>query len=84
MYFFYSVMMAIGCAVASPYFFFKGLRSGKYLSNLGERFGRVPEELVARLRVSSERPIWIHAVSVGEAAAALPLARALKEILRIV
>ncbi len=81
MYFFYSVMMAIGCAVASPYFFFKGLRSGKYLSNLGERFGRVPEELVARLRVSSERPIWIHAVSVGEAAAALPLARALKEIL---
>ncbi len=79
MYFLYSVLMAIGCAVASPYFFFKGIRSGKYLSNLGERFGRVPADLVTRLRATTARPIWIHAVSVGEVAAALPLARELKE-----
>jgi 3-deoxy-D-manno-octulosonic-acid transferase len=79
MYFLYSVLMAIGCALASPYFFFKGIRSGKYLSNLDERFGRVPEGLAARLRASTASPIWIHAVSVGEVAAALPLARALKE-----
>src|SRR5579862_4025665 len=79
MYFFYSVMMAIGCVLASPYFFFKGIRSGKYLSNLGERFGRLPAELAGRLRGATARPIWIHAVSVGEAAAALTLARALKE-----
>ncbi|HLX00028.1 MAG TPA: 3-deoxy-D-manno-octulosonic acid transferase [Candidatus Acidoferrales bacterium] len=74
MYFTYSFLMALGALVAAPYFFIKGLRSGKYLSNLSERFGKVPPELTLK----SSGCIWIHAVSVGEVLAALPLAKRLK------
>jgi len=74
MYFLYSFFMALGALVAAPYFFIKGLRSGKYLSNLSERFGKVPAELTLK----NSGCIWIHAVSVGEVLAALPLAKELK------
>ena len=75
MFFLYSIVTALGALVASPYFLIKGLRSGKYLGNLGERFGRVPREISAK----SEGCIWMHAVSVGEVLAALPLAKRLKD-----
>ncbi len=74
MYFLYSFVMALGALAAAPYFFIKGLRSGKYQSNLSERFGKVPPELTLK----SSGCIWIHAVSVGEVLAALPLAKRLK------
>ena len=44
-----------------------------YLSGLGQRFG------LSLPSVGPQRPVWIHAVSVGEAQAAAPLARALRE-----
>ena len=40
MYFVYSFLMAVAAAVLSPIWIWKGLRQGKYLSNLGERLGR--------------------------------------------
>lgn len=75
MYFLYSLLIAIGVFFASPYFLFRGLQTGKYFGTLGERFGGLPPE-VKSLPAGC---IWIHAVSVGEAIAALPLARQLKQ-----
>lgn len=50
-----------------------GRRNPGYLSGLDERLGlRVPEP-------AGNAPIWIHAVSVGEAQAAVPIARGLLE-----
>jgi len=76
MYFLYSMLTAAGMLLLSPYFLIRGLRSGKYVHNVRERLGYLPADFprppVAR------RAIWIHAVSVGEALAALPLARRLK------
>lgn len=79
MYFSYSLLTAVGAVIAAPYLWLRNLRNGKYRGNLAARFGRVPEELQAKLRAAAERPVWIHAVSVGEVSAAIPLARALKE-----
>lgn len=79
MYFLYSLLTAIGALIASPYFFLRGLKTGKHLSNLGARFGRVPDELRSKLSGPGHRPIWLHAVSVGEVTAAIPLAKALKQ-----
>jgi 3-deoxy-D-manno-octulosonic-acid transferase len=44
-------------------------------SVLGERLGRVPD---AARRLAAERPIWLHAASVGEVTAAAPLVAALR------
>jgi len=77
MYLLYSILTAAGMLLLLPYFLVQGLRRGKYLDNIRERLGRLPDE--GRLRGDGPGAIWVHAVSVGEALAALPLARRLKE-----
>src|SRR3984893_8418110 len=78
MYFLYSVLSAAGVLLLSPYFLIKGLRQKKYLRNLPERFGwRFPPGLGSSDIERAKRTIWIHAVSVGEVLAAVPLASAL-------
>ena len=79
MYFVYSLLMAVAAAVLSPIWIWKGLRQGKYLSNLGERLGSSFPGLSG---LSAERAgvgaIWIHAVSVGEVLSGVALAQKLK------
>ncbi|HSD61328.1 MAG TPA: lipid IV(A) 3-deoxy-D-manno-octulosonic acid transferase [Burkholderiales bacterium] len=50
----------------------RGRRQPEYLQHMGERFGRFPP-------APSQPVIWIHAVSLGETRAALPLVRRLME-----
>jgi 3-deoxy-D-manno-octulosonic-acid transferase len=54
-----------------PVFLVRGLRRSGYERSLAERFGRYGNELPAEPRC------WIHAVSVGEAATAVPLVEAI-------
>jgi 3-deoxy-D-manno-octulosonic-acid transferase len=49
----------------------RGLRAPDYRRGWGERFGRV--------RPPAAAPIWVHAASVGEVQAGLPLIRALRQ-----
>src|SRR5271169_5803918 len=81
MYALYSLLTAAGMLLLSPYFLLRGLFQGKYLSNIPERLGwRFPIELrVEGLPGSTEKATWIHAVSVGEVLAVLPLAQQLKK-----
>jgi 3-deoxy-D-manno-octulosonic-acid transferase len=76
-YFVYSFLMALAAVVLSPIWIWKGLRQGKYLSNLGERLGR---SFPGLSKLPAERPgaIWIHAVSVGEVLSGVALAQKLK------
>jgi 3-deoxy-D-manno-octulosonic-acid transferase len=82
MYALYSVLTALGMLLLSPYFLLRGLIQGKYLSNIPERLGwRFPAELRdENSAVPENKSIWIHAVSVGEVLAVLPLAQQLKKI----
>lgn len=50
----------------------RGLRTPAYWQRWGERFGYFPHSV-------DSPPVWIHAVSVGEAQAAIPLVNALRE-----
>src|SRR6266403_166883 len=70
--------MGTAALLLSPYWLIKGLRQGKYLSNLRERLGL---SLGALDKLRGERPgaIWIHAVSVGELLSSVGLAKRLKE-----
>src|ERR1019366_7911684 len=81
MYALYSLLTAAGVLLLSPYFLLRGLIQGKYISNIRERLGwRFPPELCgASAPGTTEKAIWIHAVSVGEVLAVLPLVQQLKE-----
>lgn len=78
MYFFYSLMMAIAALLLAPYWIFKGITQGKYLSNLSERLGFSFPGL-EKLPQHRSGAIWLHAVSVGEALSSVALAKKLKE-----
>lgn len=77
MYFIYSLLMGLAALLLTPYWVVKGLRHGKYFSNLKERLGFSFPGL-ARLPADRAGSIWIHAVSVGEVLSGVTLARQLK------
>src|SRR5580704_7388974 len=80
--------MGLAAVVLSPIWIWKGLRQGKYLSNLGERLGSSFPGLSATAANPGQRgpndsreragAIWIHAVSVGEVLSGVALAQKLK------
>ncbi|HVF66487.1 MAG TPA: 3-deoxy-D-manno-octulosonic acid transferase [Pyrinomonadaceae bacterium] len=72
MYFLYSILLGVGVLALLPRFLFDALRHGKYSAGLAERAGRLPE-----FDPGGRHVVWLHCVSVGEAQAARPLARAL-------
>ena len=80
MYLLYSALTAAGLLLLSPYFLLRGWIQGKYLGNLRERLGlRFPKELTGEgAKGGRAKSLWIHAVSVGEVLAIVPLAYQLK------
>jgi len=83
LYFIYSVLMGLAALLLTPYWLLQGIRHGKYFSNLSQRLGFSLPSIKGGSSESREpvnaRPIWIHAVSVGETLSAVTLARRLKE-----
>src|SRR5690348_12068538 len=69
--------MGLAALLLTPYWVVKGLRHGKYLSNLKERLGFSFPGL-AKLPSERAGAIWVHAVSVGEVLSGITLARQLK------
>jgi len=77
-YLVYSLLIGLAALLLTPYWLTRGIRHGKYLSNLEERLGL---SFPALEKLPSKRPpaIWLHAVSVGEVLAGVRLAKRLKE-----
>jgi len=73
MRFLYSFLIVLGMPFVLTYFALRGLRDHAYLGRWRERFGFVPVQ-------DQHNSIWVHAASVGEFNAALPLIRALLKI----
>jgi 3-deoxy-D-manno-octulosonic-acid transferase len=70
----YTVVFTLGFIFALPYFLFQALFHRKYLSSLCQRLGELPDDV----KRSPKGGIWVHAVSVGEVLAILPLVNALQ------
>jgi len=68
----YSILTYLLLPVYACYWFFRGVGNRSYWDRLGQRFGRGYPRLVGGC-------IWVHAVSVGEVQASVPLVNALTE-----
>ena len=72
MYFLYSILFSIGFIAFLPRLIYDALRHGKYVTGFRQRLGQIPA-----INTNGRPVIWLHCVSVGEAQAARPLARAI-------
>ena len=73
----YDLILLLATVLLLPYGFLKGLRYGAVLRGLGERLAFYDADRLKPLR--GKRVIWIHAVSVGETRASVPLIRQLRD-----
>ena len=74
----YNLLWPIGLIFFLPGYLVKMFRRGNYREKFGQRFAIYDRQLVARLYW--KKPIWLHAVSVGEVTIALKLAGAIREL----
>jgi 3-deoxy-D-manno-octulosonic-acid transferase len=74
--FLYSVALGVGMVASLPYWLFQMARHGKYRKGFTGRMGQVPVRL--QLPATTERVIWVHAVSVGEVLAVAGLVEELR------
>ena len=77
--FLYNFLLDLFFILAAPWFVVQVARKEKYRAGIAQRLGRYPKELEDSLR--GKRCVWVHAVSVGEVLAALPLVKALAKSL---
>jgi 3-deoxy-D-manno-octulosonic-acid transferase len=77
MYILYNIFLTVATFLLLPVILFKIATVRKYRGGITQKLGRVRKGVMRRIRAS--RPIWVHAVSVGEVMAAHPLIRELRK-----
>jgi len=77
MYILYNLLLIIATVLFFPVILFKLITVPKYRGGMTQKLGRLRKSVLQVIKGS--RPIWIHAVSVGEVMAAHPLIRELKK-----
>jgi 3-deoxy-D-manno-octulosonic-acid transferase len=77
MYFIYNTLLFIISLLASPFIFYAVLSEKKYRKGLSQKLGILSPDLLQKL--AGTRPVWIHAVSVGEVMATIPLVQQIKK-----
>jgi 3-deoxy-D-manno-octulosonic-acid transferase len=77
MYILYNLLLIIVIVLSLPVILFKLITVPKYRGGITQKLGRLRKGVMKAIKGS--RPIWVHAVSVGEVMAAHPLIRELKK-----
>src|SRR3970040_1543315 len=77
MYIIYNMLLVFATVLLLPVILFKLVTVPKYRGGISQKLGRVRKGVKKVIRGS--RPIWVHAVSVGEVMAAHPMIRELKK-----
>ncbi len=74
----YNALFTVAYLAMVPHFLLRMWRRGGYRNRFNDRFGRYPAAVEAALRAMN-RPVWIHAVSVGEVYVAGQVMRAMRQ-----
>jgi 3-deoxy-D-manno-octulosonic-acid transferase len=77
MYILYNIFLVLATIFLSPIILLKLITVPKYRGGLTQKLGRLRKSVMNVIK--GTRPIWVHAVSVGEVMAAHPLIRELKK-----
>lgn len=77
MYVLYNLLLVLATVLFFPVILFKLITVPKYRGGMTQKLGRLRKGVMKAIKGS--RPIWVHAVSVGEVMAAHPLIRELKK-----
>jgi 3-deoxy-D-manno-octulosonic-acid transferase len=77
MYIIYNLLLIIATVLLFPVVLFKLITVPRYRGGMTQKLGRLRKGVLKVIK--GGRPIWIHAVSVGEVMAAHPLIRELKK-----
>jgi 3-deoxy-D-manno-octulosonic-acid transferase len=76
---FYNILSGVLFLVGFPFLILYNLSQGKYSNRLVERLGWYPQYLRPKDNTPKSKPIWVHAVSLGEIKVAITLIRRIKE-----
>ncbi len=76
-YLLYDLMLYASALFLVPYYLLRGFRYGKTRRGIRERLGSYEQSF--RQLSHGRKVIWVHAVSVGETRAAIPLLKSLRE-----
>ncbi len=76
-YLLYDLILYVSALFLVPYYLYRGLRYGKARHGIRERLGVYAQDF--RQLLQGRKVIWVHAVSVGETRAAIPLLKSLRE-----
>src|SRR3972149_5665787 len=77
MYIIYNLILILATVALFPVILFKLITVPKYRGGMTQKLGRLRKGVMKVIQ--GTRPIWVHAVSVGEVMAAHPLIRELKK-----
>ncbi|MFQ5454918.1 MAG: 3-deoxy-D-manno-octulosonic acid transferase [Nitrospirota bacterium] len=77
MYLLYNLIIIISIPFLIPFLLIKLALQKKYRTGIKERIGLIPDEI--SIKTKGKMVFWVHAVSVGEVTAAIPLINAIKE-----
>lgn len=75
-YLLYDIVLFLGMLVLIPWYIVRGCVRGKMRQGLGERLGFISARGLSNIK--GRQVIWIHAVSVGETRASIPLIKGLR------
>ena len=76
-YLLYDLILYASAIILVPYYLLRGLRYGKARRGIRERLGIYAQDF--RHLLQGRKVFWIHAVSVGETRASIPLLKALRK-----